>query len=119
MHKALANGRPWHRGVQSPDLLAKLIFSIDFFIETTSARRFWHGTDDVIVNFPLLGGTMKQLRENHDPLTEFVAQGNCEYPVIGRRLLRTPMLQGGSGYLISRLSGNRFKRKHICETFWS
>jgi hypothetical protein len=56
----------------------------------------------VIVNFPLLGGTIKQLEENHDPLTEFVVQGNCEYPAIGRRLLRASMLQGGSGYLISR-----------------
>jgi hypothetical protein len=26
MHKALANGSPWHWGVQSTDLLAKLIF---------------------------------------------------------------------------------------------
>jgi hypothetical protein len=59
VQKALANGREWNQGVKSPDLLAKLILSIDFFTETTFARWFWCGTDDVIINFPLFRQMMK------------------------------------------------------------
>jgi hypothetical protein len=45
---------------------------------------------------------MKQLEEKYDPLTEIVIQGYCKSLAWGCRGFLTPMLQGGSGYLISR-----------------
>jgi hypothetical protein len=78
------------------DLTAKHLFSMQFFLENTTSRWFFRGTDDTFVNFRALGPFLFDLENRCIPLREFVFLANCVrwgtfmYP------------QGGSGYFMSR-----------------
>ena len=78
------------------DLVVKFAFGMRFFLESTSSRWFFRGTDDTIINFRALGPFMTDLEQRHNPLTEFVFLANCVR--LGERMFP----QGGSGYFISR-----------------
>jgi hypothetical protein len=78
------------------DLVVKFAFSMQFFLESTSSRWFFRGTDDTIINFRALGPFMTDLEQRYDPQTDFVFLANCVR--LGERLFP----QGGSGYFMSR-----------------
>jgi hypothetical protein len=105
--------------VKSPDLLAKLFFAIDFFFENTSARWLWRGTDDVIINFALLGGLVESLDARHRAAAEFVVIGNCQVDMFAAGHPR--LLQGGSGFMMSRFAAAkvRAQAQHIMRTGYS
>jgi hypothetical protein len=83
---------------KSAELIAKFFFAVEYFLVATSAEWFWRGTDDVVINFPLLQPLINALNTRYDPLRELVFLGNCIHG--GRD--RPAFLQGGSGYLLSR-----------------
>jgi hypothetical protein len=78
------------------ELAANLWFSMRFFLQNTSARWFYRGNDDSIINFDAIGPFLTRLESAYDPFREFVFLGNC----IHNEFWTFP--QGGSGYLISR-----------------
>jgi hypothetical protein len=90
----------WRSNPKGAQLLAKFFFSLNFFLANTTANWFWRGTDDVIINFPLLRGVITELGEHRDPTREAIYAGNCIN--VERGPVRRPFLQGGSGYLMSR-----------------
>jgi hypothetical protein len=103
----LTKGKWWHMGAKSPDLLAKTFFSFEFFLANSSAHWFYRGTDDVIVNIPRLGHYIRHLDARHNPLTQIVLQGNCL--VFPGSPNSRPYLQGGAGYVFSRLAVERLR----------
>jgi hypothetical protein len=78
------------------DLAAKFFFSLRFFLQNTTGRWFYRGTDDSLINFARLGPFLAELEKRYNPFTEFVFLANC----ISDQPYTFP--QGGSGYLISR-----------------
>jgi hypothetical protein len=99
----MKNSRQWNAGRKSPELLAKLFFAFDFYLQNSTARWFFRGNDDTIINTPLLRGYLCELEAKHNPLAEFVALGNCL--IVPER--QWPYMQGGAGYLFSRVACRR------------
>jgi hypothetical protein len=78
------------------DLVAKYVFSMQFFLESTTSRWFFRGIDDTLVNFRALRPFLLDLEDRHDPLSNFVFLANCV------RWDSAVYPQGGSGYFMSR-----------------
>jgi hypothetical protein len=81
---------------QSADLSAKLLFAFRFFLQNCTLPWMFRGTDDTIINFPLLPGYIRRLEHDHNPNTEFVFRASCV------SFNDTVFPQGGSGFLLSR-----------------
>jgi hypothetical protein len=90
-------------------LAVKFFFALSYFLNNSTARWFFRGTDDTYINFNALLAYFQQLEKKFNPEIEFVFRANCvgsdEYP------------QGGSGYLLSRAAA-RILEPH-CQTFLS
>jgi hypothetical protein len=78
------------------DLAVNLWFSLRFFLQNTTARWFYRGNDDSVINFNAIERFLVELESAHHPLKDFVFLGNC----IRNEYWTWP--QGGSGYLLSR-----------------
>jgi hypothetical protein len=98
------------KGGKSADLGAKFFFSMGFFLQNSTARWLFRGTDDTVINFERLPEYIFSLEERFDPEKDFVFRGNCVHFV-------WDFPQGGSGYLLSRAAvrtmephGRRFIR---------
>jgi hypothetical protein len=99
-----------HTRVRHYDLAVKFFFALNFFLQNSTARWFFRGTDDTFINFEALPEYFQGLEQQFKPETEFVFRANCvtngyQFP------------QGGSGYLLSRAAA-RMVEPH-CETFMS
>jgi hypothetical protein len=90
----------WEDGIKSPNLWANFFFCLNYFLESTSARWFYRGTDDTILNFRLLPLYITDLERHYDPLRQFLVQGNCI--IVPWSQFAYP--QGGAGYLFSRFA---------------
>jgi hypothetical protein len=82
------------------DLLAKLFFSMRFFLQETEADWLYRGTDNSFINFVMLPSFMRRLESSNRPRHSFTVLGNC--------IPLGCFLQGGSGYLMSRFAVVRF-----------
>lgn len=100
---ALSTGRNWLRGRKSPELFADLFFALDFYLQNSTASWFFRGTDDTILNLPLLPDYLHELQAKHNPLVDLVALGNC----LAAFWRRFPYPHGGAGYLFSRAASRR------------
>jgi len=78
------------------DLTIKFLTVLRYFIEETDDDYVIRATDDVFINFEKLPLLLHEIRKQGDPRTTPIIVGQCMH-VRGRTLL-----QGGSGYLISR-----------------
>jgi hypothetical protein len=54
-----------------------LFFTFDFDLLDATARWFFRGNNDTILNLPLLPGSIHELEAKHNQLLDFVALGNC------------------------------------------
>jgi len=78
------------------DLTIKFISLLKYFLQNTSAAYVLRATDDVYINFDEFPQFLNEVLTKGDPYTTPIIIGHCMH-VRGRTLL-----QGGSGFLISR-----------------
>ena len=88
------------RVFMSCDLMAKAWSAMEFFLETGYGW-FWRGTDDTYVNFTRLSAFVSFLNRHYDPLRVLKVFGNC---IPTQRFGVDGYLQGGSGWIMSRLT---------------
>jgi hypothetical protein len=96
---------PWVNGYKSPWIVANEFYGIDIFLHQTAHRWFLSAHSDTVINFPLLPGYFRLLEAAVDPLSTFVARGNC----LSGFDRKPPFPHGGAGLLYSRAA---------CQTLW-
>jgi hypothetical protein len=74
-------------------LIAKLFFSVRFFLIQSSCAWFLHATDGTIINFRKLGAFMQDLQSSCNPYRDVRILGDCI------QVRENAYLQGGSGSL--------------------
>jgi hypothetical protein len=108
-YRSLQNGDPGKRwsftcpNLMSCDLIAKMFFSLRFFLENSSSLWFYRGTDDVAFNFPLLEFFLRDLHSKYVPERDFAFIANCIHSNTGT------FPQGGSGFVLSRAAVRRIE----------
>ena len=88
-------GNDWLKHV---DLLAKLYFSMRYFLQNSKASWFYRGVDDSIILLDNVLPYLNYLESRYDPHKDLVFKGHC----IDAKWCSRLFAQGGSGYLLSR-----------------
>ena len=87
------------------DRAVKRLTAARYFLEKTNHKWFWTATDDIIIDVEAIDRMIYELEQKFDPDENIVFKGNCLYNGLY-------YLQGGSGYLMSRIATEIFVNKY-------